>query len=183
MVRIPQLLQRCGAVVRVFKTGSVTISDGWFSSDDAAGNALLVQDSGKARVNGGWFESQFGDAAVKVESPDADVELSKARIYARYQCSIIVPEGSAITSVDDLFNAENAFNIGVQIGTTGDLYISGDVEANGLKHSVERFNKYHDAFAALASGKIALCDLLHTAYAGAAVNYQISHIKHFLPPG
>lgn len=87
---------RCGAVVRVFKTGSVTISDGWFSSDDAAGNALLVQDSGKARVNGGWFESQFGDAAVKVESPDADVELSKARIYARYQCSIIVPEGKAI---------------------------------------------------------------------------------------
>jgi len=87
---------RCGAVVRVFKTGSVTISDGWFSSDNAAGNALLVQDSGKARVDGGWFESQFGDAAVKVESPDADVELSKARIYARYQCSIIVPEGKAI---------------------------------------------------------------------------------------
>ena len=68
--------------------------------------------------------------------------------------SIIVPEGSAITSVDDLFNAENAFNIGVQIGTTGDLYITDDVAANSLKHSVERFNKYHDAFAALASGKI-----------------------------
>ncbi len=68
--------------------------------------------------------------------------------------SIIVPEGSAITSVDDLFNAENAFNIGVQIGTTGDLYITDDVAANSLKHNVERYNKYHDAFAALASGKI-----------------------------
>ena len=68
--------------------------------------------------------------------------------------SIIVPEGSAITSVDDIFNVENSYNIGVQIGTTGDLYITDDVAANSLKHNIERYNKYHDAFAALASGKI-----------------------------
>ena len=54
--------------------------------------------------------------------------------YTTAKQSVIVPEGSAITSVDDLFNPENTFNIGVQIGTTGDLYITDDVEANGLKH-------------------------------------------------
>ncbi|MBQ4089883.1 MAG: transporter substrate-binding domain-containing protein [Clostridia bacterium] len=95
----------------------------------------------------------FGMSGFTVtEERKQNVDFSST--YTTAVQSIIVPEGSAITSVDDLFNAENAFNIGVQIGTTGDLYISGDVEANGLKHSVERFNKYHDAFAALASGKI-----------------------------
>ena len=58
--------------------------------------------------------------------------------YTTAKQSVIVPEGSAITSVDDLFNPENTFNIGVQIGTTGDLYITDDVEANGLSHSIER---------------------------------------------
>lgn len=95
----------------------------------------------------------FGMSGFTVtEERKQNVDFSST--YTTAVQSIIVPEDSAITSVDDLFNVENAFNIGVQIGTTGDLYISGDVEANGLKHSVERFNKYHDAFAALASGKI-----------------------------
>ena len=68
--------------------------------------------------------------------------------------SIIVPAGSPIKSVDDLYNADNEFKIGVQIGTTGDLYITDDVESNGLKHSIERFNKYPDAVMAVASGKL-----------------------------
>lgn len=68
--------------------------------------------------------------------------------------SIVVPENSTIESVDDLFNAENEFKIGVQIGTTGDLYITDDVEANALKHSIERYNKYPDAIMAVSSGKL-----------------------------
>ena len=74
--------------------------------------------------------------------------------YTTAKQSVIVPDGSAITSVDDLFNADNEFKIGVQIGTTGDLYITDDIEANGLKHSVERFNKAPDAVVALKSGKV-----------------------------
>ena len=74
--------------------------------------------------------------------------------YTTAKQSVIVPEGSAITSVDDLFNPENTFNIGVQIGTTGDLYITDDVEANGLSHSIERYNKAPDAIVALSSGKV-----------------------------
>ncbi len=68
--------------------------------------------------------------------------------------SIIVPIGSEITSVEDILNPENSYHIGVQLGTTGDLYITDDVAAQGLKHNIERYNKYHDAFAALSSGKI-----------------------------
>lgn len=74
--------------------------------------------------------------------------------YTATQQSIIVPEDSAIASVDDLFDAENAFAIGVQLGTTGDLYITDDVAANGLSHSIERYNKAPDAIVALSSGKV-----------------------------
>lgn len=74
--------------------------------------------------------------------------------YTTAKQSVIVPEGSAITSVDDLFNPDSAYKIGVQIGTTGDLYITDDVEANGLKHTVERYNKAPDAIVALNSGKV-----------------------------
>ena len=68
--------------------------------------------------------------------------------------AIIVPEDSAITSVDDLFNKDNSFSIGVQQGTTGDLYITDDIEANGLSHTVHRYNKAPDSILALQSGKI-----------------------------
>ena len=71
-----------------------------------------------------------------------------------FRSSVLVPVDSSITTVDDLFNAENTFSIGVQIGTTGDLYITGDIEANSLKHTVERYNKYGDAVMALLSGKL-----------------------------
>ena len=66
---------------------------------------------------------------------------------------IIVKEDSAITSADDLF-AEGASNvIGVQTGTTGDLYSTWDLEDAGLA-TVERFNKGSDAVLALAQGKV-----------------------------
>ena len=83
--------------------------------------------------------------------------------------SIIVPENSAITSVDDIFNPENSFNIGVQIGTTGDLYITDDVAANNLKHTVLQYNKAPDAIVALNSGKVD-CVIIDDQVAIAFVN-------------
>lgn len=73
--------------------------------------------------------------------------------YATGIQAVIVKEDSAITSVDDLF-AEGANNkIGVQQGTTGDIYCSGDIEEAGLG-SVERFKTGTDAVLALTSGKV-----------------------------
>lgn len=60
---------------------------------------------------------------------------------------VIVPEGSDIKSVDDLYNDKK---IGVQLSTTGDIYCSDDF---GSEH-VEQYNKGNDAVMALLSGKI-----------------------------
>ena len=67
---------------------------------------------------------------------------------------IVVPEGSDITTVDDLFAEGATYTVGVQTNTTGDLYITGDVEDNGLSLEISRFTKGTDAVVALTSGKI-----------------------------
>ena len=66
---------------------------------------------------------------------------------------VIVKEDSEITSVDDLFAEGASHKIGVQQGTTGDLYCSWDIEDEGLG-SVERFKNGTDAVLALTSGKV-----------------------------
>jgi len=56
-----------------------------------------------------------------------------------------------IESIDDLAGAK----IGVQLGTTGDIYISGDVEGGVFPEAtVEKYNKGVDAIQALKVGKI-----------------------------
>ena len=66
---------------------------------------------------------------------------------------VIVTEDSEITSVDDLF-AEGANHVvAVQMGTTGDIYCSDDIEGAGLG-SIQRYNNGTDATLALVSGKV-----------------------------
>jgi len=59
---------------------------------------------------------------------------------------IIVPEGSAITGPADLTGK----NVGVQMGTTGDLFVSDELE--GV--NVQRYKTGPDAGAELAAGKL-----------------------------
>ena len=66
---------------------------------------------------------------------------------------VIVKEDSEITSVDDLFAEGASHKIGVQQGTTGDIYCSGDIEEAGLG-TVERYKNGTDAVLALTSGKV-----------------------------
>ena len=73
--------------------------------------------------------------------------------YATGIQSVIVTEDSDITSVDDLFAEGASHKVGVQLGTTGDIYCTGDIEEAGLG-TVERFNNGTDAVLALTSGKI-----------------------------
>lgn len=56
---------------------------------------------------------------------------------------------AVVESVDDLSGA----SIGVQLGTTGDIYVS-DYEGDGSGTVVERYNKGADAVQALKQGKI-----------------------------
>ena len=73
--------------------------------------------------------------------------------YATGVQVVIVSEDSAITSVDDLFAEGASHKIGVQQGTTGDLYCTWDLEDAGLA-TVERFKSGTDAVLALTSGKV-----------------------------
>ena len=69
--------------------------------------------------------------------------------YATGKQVIIVPEDSAIASADDL----EGKTIGVQLSTTGDLYITWDLVDTDLAQ-IERYNKGADAVQALVQGKI-----------------------------
>jgi polar amino acid transport system substrate-binding protein len=66
--------------------------------------------------------------------------------YATGVQSVIVQEGGDIASLDDLAGKK----IGVQLGTTGDIYASDDFGED----YVEQYNKGNDAVMALVSGKV-----------------------------
>ena len=66
--------------------------------------------------------------------------------YAQGVQVVIVPEDSDIASIDDL----DGKLIGVQLGTTGDIYCTDDYG----EENVEQYNKGNDAVMALKSGKV-----------------------------
>jgi len=73
--------------------------------------------------------------------------------YAKGVQVIIVKEGSAITSVDDLFEDGAFHEIGVQESTTGDLYTTWDLEDENLA-AISRYNRGADAVQALITGRV-----------------------------
>ena len=79
------------------------------------------------------------------EDRKASVDFSDT--YATASQMIIVKEDSQIAGPDDL----KGVTVGVQLGTTGDIYVS-DLEADGT--TVERYNKGFEAVQALSQGKI-----------------------------
>ncbi|MCQ2436893.1 MAG: transporter substrate-binding domain-containing protein [Clostridia bacterium] len=90
------------------------------------------------------------------------------------QAVLILKEGSSLTSADDLFAEGASHKVGVQNGTTGDLYATDDLETPGLA-TMERYTKYSDGVVALMNGKID-CMILddQVAYAFAAENEQLA---------
>jgi len=85
--------------------------------------------------------------------------------YATGIQSIIVAEGSEITDVDALINGD--YVVGVQQGTTGDIYMTDDVGED----RIERFNKGADAVLALTNGQVdAVCIDNQPAQAFVAAN-------------
>lgn len=78
--------------------------------------------------------------------------------YATGVQVVIVREGSEITSADSLFAPKadgSLWKIGVQQGTTGDLYTTWDLEEiDAPTAQIERYNKGADAVQALVAGKV-----------------------------
>ncbi|MDR1801615.1 MAG: basic amino acid ABC transporter substrate-binding protein [Lachnospiraceae bacterium] len=104
--------------------------------EDMAFDSVLVA------VQGG--KADVGAAALTVtEDRKKNVDFSDT--YAQATQVIIVKDGSEITGFDSLAGK----SIGVQLGTTGDIYVE-DVEGA----TIERYNKGFEAVQALTQGKI-----------------------------
>ena len=76
--------------------------------------------------------------------------VSFSTSYAKGIQAIIVPEGSEITSFDDI--AAGEYKVGVQLSTTGDIYATDDLA--DTKCEVVEYQTGNDAVAALVAGKV-----------------------------
>lgn len=88
----------------------------------------------------------MGMAGMTV-TPERKQSVAFSDSYAKGIQSIIVKQGSDIKSVDDLSEKSK---IGVQLGTTGDIYAKDDFG----DEAVQEFDKGADAVQALLAGKI-----------------------------
>lgn len=88
----------------------------------------------------------MGMAGMTV-TPEREQSVTFSDSYATGIQSIIVKQGSDIKSVDDL---SNKTKIGVQLGTTGDIYAKDDFG----DEAVQEYDKGADAVQALIAGKI-----------------------------
>ena len=94
-------------------------------------------------------KADFGMAGMTV-TEDRLEKINFSDSYAKGVQVIIVPEGSEITTVDDLYKEGATYLVGTQKGTTGDIYAEGDFGA-------ERVMKYasgNEAVQALKTGKV-----------------------------
>ena len=91
----------------------------------------------------------FGMAGMTVtdeRKESVDFSLS----YANGVQAIIVKDGSPITHVDDLYADDANYKVGVQLGTTGDIYATDDFGAD----NVITYNNGNSAVLALNGGSV-----------------------------
>ena len=92
--------------------------------------------------------ADFGLAGMTV-TPERLEEINFSISYANGVQAIIVKEGSAITHVDDLYAEGATYKIGVQLGTTGDIYASDE-----FGDRVTPYGNGNEAVLALQSGDV-----------------------------
>ena len=93
--------------------------------------------------------ADFGLAGMTI-SEDRLKEVDFSISYASGVQSIIVKEGSPITTVDDLYADGAAYEVGVQLGTTGDIYSTDDFGDD----LVTQYTNGNEAVGALLGGDI-----------------------------
>ncbi len=91
----------------------------------------------------------FGMAGMTV-NPDRQKEVDFSISYANGKQVIIVKEGSAITTADDLYAEGASYKVGVQLGTTGDIYATDDFGAD----NVVTYSNGNEAVLALLGGSV-----------------------------
>jgi polar amino acid transport system substrate-binding protein len=98
-------------------------------------------------VNAGSVD--FGMAGMTV-TEDRLKEVDFSISYAKGVQSVIVKEGSEITSADDVLAEGATWKAGVQQGTTGDTYATDDLG----KDRVVQYNNANNAVLALLGGSV-----------------------------
>ncbi len=93
----------------------------------------------------------FGMAGMTVSDKRKE-SVDFTTSYASGVQSIIVKDGSAIKTCDDLFADGATFKVGVQLGTTGDIYASDDFKDTGV--TVTQYVNGNEAVAALLAGDL-----------------------------
>ena len=91
----------------------------------------------------------FGMAGMTI-TEDRLLEVDFSNSYATGVQSVIVKADSAITKVDDLFAEGATYKAGVQQGTTGDIYATGDLGES----RVTPYNNANNAVLALIGGDV-----------------------------
>ena len=91
----------------------------------------------------------FGMAGMTVTEKRLE-EVNFTTSYAKGVQAIIVKDGSAITSVDDLYAEGADYKVGVQLGTTGDIYATDDFGED----RVTQYTTGNEAVAALLKGDV-----------------------------
>ena len=102
-------------------------------------------DSIIAGVDSGKYDIGCAGMTVTEERLQA---VNFSSTYSTGIQSIIVAEGSDITDFDSL--AASDCMVGVQSGTTGDIYLTGDLGED----RIDRYNKGNDAILALLNGVV-----------------------------
>ncbi|MBR5974312.1 MAG: transporter substrate-binding domain-containing protein [Clostridiales bacterium] len=102
-------------------------------------------DSIIAGVQGNKYD--IGMAGMTV-TEERKLAVNFSSTYATGIQAVIVPEDSEIADVDALLAGD--YKVGVQQGTTGDIYMSDDIGED----RVVRFSKGNDAVLALSTGKV-----------------------------
>ena len=103
-------------------------------------------DSIISSVKGG--KADIGVAGMTV-TPERLEEINFSISYANGVQAVIVKEGSAITHVDDLYADGATYKIGVQLGTTGDIYATDE-----FGDRVTPYNNGNEAILALQAGNV-----------------------------
>ena len=93
--------------------------------------------------------ADFGLAGMTI-TEDRLLEVDFSISYASGVQSIIVKEGSPITTVDDLYAEGAAYKVGVQLGTTGDIYCTDDFGSD----LVTQYTNGNEAVNALLGGDV-----------------------------
>ena len=119
------------------------------------GLTLEIKDVEFGSIIGGVQSGKFdiGMAGMTVTEERLKSE-NFSTTYATGVQVVIVAEGSAITSLDDL-KGDGSMKFGVQQDTTGDIYASFSVEDGGYgEDNVVRYKTGADAVQALKTGKV-----------------------------